>query len=72
MEALYPSLEAEKSGVLVREMTERSKIKIEVDERELKLYWASTPEEPEEDEVKVCRRTIREKINTSQGLQLRR
>ena len=47
MEALYPSLEAERSGVL--EMTERSKIKIEVDERELKLYWASTPEE---DEVK--------------------
>ena len=40
------SLEAERSGVLVREMTERSKIKIEVDE---KLYWASTPEE---DEVK--------------------
>ena len=49
MEALYPILEAERSGVLVREMTERSKIKIEVDERELKLYWASTPEE---DEVK--------------------
>ena len=46
MEALYMSLEAERSGVLVREMTERSKIKIEVDE---KLYWASTPEE---DEVK--------------------
>ena len=47
MEALYPSLEAERSGVLVREMVERSKVKIAVNERELKLYLASTMEENE-------------------------
>ena len=41
MEALYPSLEAERSGLL-REMMERSMIKIQVDEIELKLYLAST------------------------------
>ena len=42
------SLEAERSGVLVyREMVERSKVKIVVNERELKLYLASTMEENE-------------------------
>ena len=47
VEALYPSLEAERLGVLVREMVERSKVKIAVNERELKLYLASTMEENE-------------------------
>ena len=40
VKALYPSLEVKRSAQLIRELVERSEVRVDVDKRELKLYLA--------------------------------
>ena len=75
VKALYPSLKTGRSARLVRELFERSEVEIEVRERELKLYLASTMKQKEIDEEGCIGGRIMvvvEVVGGDQGLQRRR
>ena len=75
VKALYPSLKTGRSARLVRELFERSAVEIEVRERELKLYLASTMKQKEIDEEGCIGGRIMvavEVVGGDQGLQRRR